>query len=383
MDFRLPIPKTWQDFESICHQLWKDIWNDPNAQKNGRQGQPQHGVDVFGVPAYSSGIAGVQCKDKDERLGSALAEEDLNRECSKARGFAPRLHAFTIATTAPRDAGIQEVARKLTLAEDSPFKVHVWSWDDIEAEIQHRPHILQAYYRGIAADHASSAALKLSGGAPADQLAAFFSRPKVEAQIHSSLRSRLVQTLYELSDNAFTHGRASEVQIAFDGSTIRLSDNGIAFDPLTRLDSSLRNPRSHFGSYVIDLLRTQFAHAVELNYSRTQDGKGGNLLEIHLRCSVQDFKLPEVLDIPVDVGLALGRGAARRLASTIPIPAGVRRIVLTIGKLHNISAFVEFVYEVLARLPADVRLSISLSSSDFISGMESWIPDPRLSIQPR
>lgn len=49
-NFQHPPPKNWQDFESLCHDLWKEIWKDPNAQKNGRSGQEQHGVDVFGQP---------------------------------------------------------------------------------------------------------------------------------------------------------------------------------------------------------------------------------------------------------------------------------------------------------------------------------------------
>ncbi len=35
-------------FESLCLHLWKEIWGDPEAKKNGRSGQPQAGVDVFG-----------------------------------------------------------------------------------------------------------------------------------------------------------------------------------------------------------------------------------------------------------------------------------------------------------------------------------------------
>ncbi len=49
-DFQLPPPSNWQDFETLCWRLWKAIWNDRNTQKNGRQGQPQAGVDVFGQP---------------------------------------------------------------------------------------------------------------------------------------------------------------------------------------------------------------------------------------------------------------------------------------------------------------------------------------------
>jgi hypothetical protein len=96
MEVRLPIPKNWQDFEMLCFQLWKDIWADPNAQRNGRQGQPQHGVDIWGMPAYRSKYAGVQCKDKDSRLGKELSPDELESECAKAQDFAPTIRLLMI-----------------------------------------------------------------------------------------------------------------------------------------------------------------------------------------------------------------------------------------------------------------------------------------------
>ncbi|MCP4555122.1 MAG: hypothetical protein GY836_06840 [Herbaspirillum sp.] len=43
---RLPPLRNWQDFEDLCCDLWRRLWNDPTAIKHGRQGQPQQGVDV-------------------------------------------------------------------------------------------------------------------------------------------------------------------------------------------------------------------------------------------------------------------------------------------------------------------------------------------------
>ena len=118
MEGRLPIPKNWQDFENVCHRLWAEIWNDVNAQKNGRKGQPQNGVDIFGKPLYSKSYDGVQCKDKDNRLGSILTENELEQESKKVKGFTPRISSFTLATTSPRDQQMQEFCRKVN--EDPP-----------------------------------------------------------------------------------------------------------------------------------------------------------------------------------------------------------------------------------------------------------------------
>jgi tetratricopeptide (TPR) repeat protein len=41
-------PENWPDFETLCKQLWGEIWDIPmKIKKNGRNGQPQVGVDVF------------------------------------------------------------------------------------------------------------------------------------------------------------------------------------------------------------------------------------------------------------------------------------------------------------------------------------------------
>ena len=44
----LPKPKNWQDFENKIRDLYASVLNDPNTQQNGRSGQEQHGVDVYG-----------------------------------------------------------------------------------------------------------------------------------------------------------------------------------------------------------------------------------------------------------------------------------------------------------------------------------------------
>ncbi len=51
MKLALPPPRDGQPFEDLCRDLWAELWRDPNAQKHGRSGQKQHGVDVFGQPA--------------------------------------------------------------------------------------------------------------------------------------------------------------------------------------------------------------------------------------------------------------------------------------------------------------------------------------------
>src|SRR5215468_416842 len=130
MDFQekqIAPPKSWEQFEELCLVLFRAIWGDPTAQKNGRRGQPQHGVDIFGMPGRARGsFHGIQCKGKDAGYGSVLTVTELNSEVEKADLFVPPLKNFTLATTAPRDVHLQQHARELSeaRAKHGRFRVH-------------------------------------------------------------------------------------------------------------------------------------------------------------------------------------------------------------------------------------------------------------------
>ena len=130
-------------FESLCLELWRDIWQDPDAQKNGRRGQPQAGVDIFGQ--HVGNWVGVQCKQKDGLLRARLTTKELEAEVEAAKNFKPPLSSFTLATTGPRDDKVQERARQLTQdhKRDGLFDVHVWSWDDIWEGLYRRDDLLR------------------------------------------------------------------------------------------------------------------------------------------------------------------------------------------------------------------------------------------------
>lgn len=141
---RLPPPESPTDFESLCLDLWQDIWRDPGAQKNGRSGQPQAGVDVFG--SCDGRRMGVQCKQKSGLLHTRLSVAELEAEVGKARGFEPPLDTFIVATSGPADGKIQERARALSAASppDGPgFAVEVWSWEKIWHELYARQELLR------------------------------------------------------------------------------------------------------------------------------------------------------------------------------------------------------------------------------------------------
>ncbi len=142
---RLPPPAEPAEFEWLCLDLFREIWNDPGARKDGRSGQPHAGVDIFGKAADR--LIGVQCRRRDGLLWTAVTGRDLETEVENALGFRPRLDSFILATAGPSDAIVQEQARAITeklrarrpmAVGGSDLEVEIWSWPRIWSEIHQR-----------------------------------------------------------------------------------------------------------------------------------------------------------------------------------------------------------------------------------------------------
>ena len=127
-------PENWQDFERLCKVLWGEIWECPDTiKRNGRQGQAQKGVDVYGVKKGECAYRGIQCKGKDDYTNSQLAESEIDNEIAKALLFTPKLKSFYFATTANKDVHIEEYIRKKNLESISKggFEIDIFAWEDI------------------------------------------------------------------------------------------------------------------------------------------------------------------------------------------------------------------------------------------------------------
>jgi hypothetical protein len=128
-------PANWQDFETLCKKLWGEIWNCPEIQKNGRLGQEQAGVDVFGIPAGEAAYYGIQCKGKTEYNDKHLqfTEAEIKKEIEKAKTFDPKLKKFYLATTALNDVKIQAFVRQKNIEHlhANLFEVHLFCWESI------------------------------------------------------------------------------------------------------------------------------------------------------------------------------------------------------------------------------------------------------------
>jgi hypothetical protein len=123
----IPTPKSWDEFEDIVLAAAKLRWDSPDFFRNGRPGQAQEGVDVWG---HDDGRQiGIQCKNTVGGITFAIVEVEIKN----AATFEPPLDRLYIATTAKRDGPLQKKVRKLSSerAKEKLFKVDLLFWDEI------------------------------------------------------------------------------------------------------------------------------------------------------------------------------------------------------------------------------------------------------------
>lgn len=145
-------PQNWQDFESLCKKLWGEIWKIPNKiKKNGRLGQIQSGVDVYGIPYGEDGYWGIQCKGKDDYTKAKLSEKEILAEISNAHKFEPKLKVFIFATTYNKDANIEKFVRNIDKEsqDKGSFEILLFCWGDIADLIEDNFDTYNWYLHGI------------------------------------------------------------------------------------------------------------------------------------------------------------------------------------------------------------------------------------------
>lgn len=266
-------PKNWQDFEELCLRLWRDMWGDPNAQKNGRGGQNQHGVDVFGKSSYDGQLHGVQCKGKNANYGAQLTDKEIYKEAENADGFVGALASLTMATTAPRDVNLQAVCRDLNESKIHKFTVSVWSWDDIEDELQYRTDIIRQCGLEYDDSEQESSSIKISRITSKERLQAFMTRPIVVAVTSKTMRILLHHAFYEVMQNAFIHGKATHCMLLYDGYKFTMMDDGGKFNP-----NELFPDKGSGGAITITRLFNECKGGLESTYDyREVDGKSLNV----------------------------------------------------------------------------------------------------------
>lgn len=123
----VPPPKSWDEFEELTLSASKLRWDSTDFFRNGRQGQKQEGVDIWGHDVQR--LVGVQCKNTIDGVSLGVVEKEI----VNAEAFEPKLEHLYIATTADRDAPLQKAVRTLSRDRNlaGKFKVDILFWDDI------------------------------------------------------------------------------------------------------------------------------------------------------------------------------------------------------------------------------------------------------------
>ncbi len=144
---QLDPPKSWDEFEDLCADLFALEWGDKNAVRHGRQGQSQNGVDFYGRNGKGN-FAGVQCKGKRRWPPAKLTEKEIDGEVAKALRFRPPLKEFTIATSSDDDTRLQAHVRAITSRHKTKglFSVHVLGWNELARRLTRYPSLIEKHY---------------------------------------------------------------------------------------------------------------------------------------------------------------------------------------------------------------------------------------------
>lgn len=207
-------PSNWQDFERLLLDYAKILWKDDYAERNGRQGQAQAGVDISGYNHSSSEKTGIQCKKKTQNVtqvnipSNTLTIKEINTEVNNAKSFIPALDRFIIATTGPRDALLQKHARILSDDSSIKFKVSLLFWEDISDFMNKNPKLLYRYYENVLKYRETYNSLEHY----LLLLSMAFDRPALRTPFHLETRATDFIEAISATQNAISTGRLEDRQ---------------------------------------------------------------------------------------------------------------------------------------------------------------------------
>lgn len=130
--FEFPPPRSWEQFEELCADLFEAMWSDPGLMRHGRAGQPQHGVDIVAARGSVYPV-GLQCKKKARWPGKKLTFAEVKHETEEADKFSPKLKEFYVLTTALGDERLEQQVRDFNESrrQNKEFLVTVLAWPEI------------------------------------------------------------------------------------------------------------------------------------------------------------------------------------------------------------------------------------------------------------
>lgn len=148
-------PAYWQDFEQLTLDIAKIQWKDDYAERHGREGQAQGGIDIKGYNRSANETTGIQCKKRSpksrpshEHPDNTLTTKEIDDELVRVKASKHKLDRFIIATTGPRDAELQNHVAELNRTEKN-IKLAIKFWDDYVEFLNSHPELMYRYYENI------------------------------------------------------------------------------------------------------------------------------------------------------------------------------------------------------------------------------------------
>lgn len=145
--FEYPPPRSWEQFEELCADLFETMWSDPGLVRHGRAGQAQCGVDIIAARGGISPV-GLQCKKKSRWPVKKLSIKEVDSEIEEAEKFSPKLKEFYILTTAAPDAALQQHVRILNGArrKQNKFLVEILFWPEIVRRVARYDQVAKKHF---------------------------------------------------------------------------------------------------------------------------------------------------------------------------------------------------------------------------------------------
>jgi hypothetical protein len=143
LTMEIPKPTDPAEFEKIVCEAMQLKWETPRLQRNGRPGQKQDGVDIYGADDLERTVA-IQCKRTVSAPSMALIEDEI----AKAGNFQPAPSCLYIATTADPDVHLQKQVRVLSAQRVSSglFAIGLLFWEEVVSGLIRNPEVLRAIY---------------------------------------------------------------------------------------------------------------------------------------------------------------------------------------------------------------------------------------------
>lgn len=197
-DFQPPF--YWQQFEDLTEAVFPFLYGGERAQKIGRIGQSQNGVDVYGKWRQGNRRIGIQCKRMDELdennhplPGGVVTKRILHTEYETALSFVPKLDEWILATTAKRDEKAQRMVRLLSEKSEKARNcvVRIWFWDDYRSFLNNFGDLQREYYRDVLNVRSS---LDIDRNT-LETYAYAFSRPAFQDPLYAELPDDFLQAL--------------------------------------------------------------------------------------------------------------------------------------------------------------------------------------------